>query len=74
MQSSSLVNWRAAQAEYHASKGRLLIAYSAAYQSEANSCTDDGRRKYLLAKARLFKRDADLRLQKAAELSHSVAA
>jgi hypothetical protein len=68
------VNWRAAQAEHHASKARLLVAYAAAYYSEASSCGDDRRRRYLQTKARKFRREADLRFEKAAQLSRPAAA
>jgi hypothetical protein len=49
------------------------MAYAAAYESEALSCKDDGRRKYLISKARRLRRDAELRFEKSAKLSQPLA-
>ena len=68
------LNWRTAQAKYHGSRGRLLMAYAAAYESEAHSCKDERRRKYLMTKARQFRKDAELRFEKSAKLSQPLAA
>lgn len=67
-------NWRSVQAEHHASRARLFACYAVAYESEARSCDHAGRRRYLLSKARQFRRDAELRLAKAAELNRPDAA
>lgn len=67
-------NWRTVQAQHHASRARLLTAYAAAYESEARSSSDEGRRRYLMTKARGFRKDARMRFAKSAELSQSVAA
>lgn len=65
-------NWRAAQAEHHWARARLLRARSAAYAGEANTCPDPRRRAYLRSRARQLQKEADLRAEKAAELSGSM--
>lgn len=67
-------NWREVQAEHHLSKARLFACYAAAYESEARSCEQTGRRKYLFTKACQFRKDGDLRLAKAKELDQPAAA
>lgn len=67
-------NWREAQVEHHLSRARLFACYAAAYESEARTCKQTGRRKYLFTKARQFRKDAELRFAKAKQFSRPAAA
>ena len=65
---AGLNDWRSAQTEHHRQRARVLVAYAAAFESEAKTATSAEQRTYLNKKGKAFRRDADRRHLKIAQL------